>query len=68
MHEGLDMLVKFGYCINCDNGPDRKNREWVEDLVKTQNINTPIMQHCSSCKEQPTNKNLLVLEVKLMGL
>jgi len=24
---GLDMLVRFGYCIICDNGPDKKIKQ-----------------------------------------
>lgn len=65
---GLDMLVKFGYCIICDNGPDKKNREWVEDIVKNKKLGTPVLKHCSSCREKNPNKNLLILEVDVPGL
>ena len=65
---GVDMLVKFGYCIICDNGPDKINRNWVEDLVKTGDAITEMVKHCSNCGEAPTNKNLLLIEVQITGL
>ena len=65
---GLDMLVRFGYCIICDNGPDKKNREWVTDLVQNKKMPTPVMKHCSSCKGEQPNKNLLYIAVDIPGL
>ena len=62
------MLVKFGYCIICDNGSDKKNRTWVEDLVKTGDAITQTVTHCNNCGAKPTNKNLLRIEVKVTGL
>ena len=61
---GLDMLVKFGYCLICDNGPDKKNRGWVEALIKTGTGSTQIVGHCTNCGASP-NKNLLLLEVEI---
>ena len=70
---GIDMLVKFGYCLICDNGPDKKNRSWVEDLIKTGTTVTHKVTHCTHCEGSPTgveapNKNLLRIEVKVTGL
>ena len=62
------MLVKFGYCLICDNGPDKKNRNWVEDLVKTGDGISQKVRHCNSCGETPANKNLLFIEVEITGL
>jgi len=64
---GLDMLVRFGYCIICDNGPDKKNREWVTDLVQDNKI-PPVIKQCSSCKGGRPNKNLLYLAVDIPGM
>lgn len=70
---GIDMLVKFGYCLICDNGPDKKNRSWVEDLIKTGTTVKHTVTHCNNCGGSPTgveapNKNLLRIEVKVTGL
>jgi len=62
------MLVKFGYCIICDNGPDRKNNHWVEDLIKRHNISTPVLRECTNCGGDPPNKNLLYIEVEVTRL
>jgi len=64
---GLDMLVRFGYCIICDNGPDKQNREWVADLVRDNKI-PPVIKQCSSCKGEKPNKNLLYLAIDIPGL
>ena len=64
---GLDMLVRFGYCIICDNGPDKKNREWVAELVQNNKMPTPTIKHCSSCKGGKSNKHLLCLVVDIPG-
>ena len=68
MLPGIDMLVKFGYCLICDNGPDKKNRSWVEDLVQTGDATTQMIKHCTNCGETPPNKNLLRIEVQITGL
>jgi len=62
------MLVKFGYCLICDNGPDKKNRGWVEELVKTGDAITHKVTHCNNCGGSPPNKNLLRIEVQITGL
>jgi len=62
------MLVKFGYCRICDNGPDKQNRHWVQDLVQGQIIATSILRECTSCGTTPPNKNLLYIEVKVAQL
>jgi len=62
------MLVKFGYCLICDNGPDKKNRSWIEDLIKVSDDMTPIIKQCNNCKIPPPNKNLLYIEVKIPEL
>ena len=59
------MLVKFGYCLICDNGPDKTNRLWVADLLKISKTIKHQMAHCFSCGEEPPNKNLLRIEVKI---
>ena len=61
------MLVKFGYCLICDNGPDKKNRLWVADLLKIGGIITHNIGHCITCGERPPNKNLLRIEVRIPG-
>jgi len=60
------MLVKFGYCIICDNGPDKENRHWVEDLIKVNMLVTPSIKNCTNCKTEVPNKNLLWLEVEVI--
>ena len=67
MSSGVDMLVKFGYCLICDNGPDKKNRSWIEDLLRTGVAATKIIRQCTNCGNFP-NKNLLSLEVEITGL
>jgi len=61
------MLVKFGYCIICDNGPDRENREWVGDLLKERKTFKQLMKVCTTCKQE-NNTNLLYLEIDIPGL
>jgi len=59
------MLVKFGYCLICDNGPDKKNRGWIEDLIKTGDATSHIIKQCTMCNTPTQNKNLLYIEVKI---
>jgi len=62
------MLVKFGYCIICDNGPDKINRHWVEDLMKLKNGPTTMLRECTNCVTSTPNKNLLYIEVEITKL
>ena len=64
--QGLDMRVKFGYCITCDNGPDGKNRDWVEDLLN--NAVEIISKKVTTCKHCKVMRSLLSLEVDVPGL
>jgi len=65
---GVDMLVKFGYCIICDNGPDKRNRQWVEDLMKMKKAPTTMLRECTNCVTVTPNKNLLYIEVEVTKL
>jgi hypothetical protein len=61
----IDMIIKFGYCVLCDNGPDRKSREWVTDLLNSRATKSHTMTTCKGCEAQPNNQNLLSLEVNV---
>jgi hypothetical protein len=70
---GIDMLVKFGYCVICDNGPEKQKHHWIAELLQSEDVITNIVTHCNSCGGGPTgveapNNNLLRLEVKITGL
>jgi len=71
---GIDMLVKFGYCLICDNGPGgTQHNNWMEALLKSDDVVSSVQHclvtHCTSCGEEiPPNKNLLNVEVKVTGL
>ena len=70
---GIDMLVKFGYCLICDNGPEKLKHIWIEDMIQSDFIVTNIVSHCTCCVGDATgaeapNLNLLRLEVKIIGL
>lgn len=60
----VDMVVTFGYCCFCDNGPDKQERGWVKDLLNSRATKSHIMGHCVGC-EKPENKNLLMLAVSI---
>ena len=69
---GIDMLVRFGYCLICDNGPEKQKHNWIEDLLQSEDIITNIVTHCSSCGDgsngtEAPNKNLLRLEMGATG-
>ncbi len=58
------MQVKFGYCIICDNGADRTNREWVDELMHRTPEKEVAVTSCHSCEPLAnTNKNLLLLSI-----
>lgn len=61
------MQVKFGYCVICDNGSDRTNRAWVDELIKKYSSQDEIIvTSCHSCELYPKeNKNLLKLLVNI---
>ena len=62
----LDMQVKFGYCVICDNGADRTNRQWVDDLMRTTPEKEVAVTSCHSCDDYPKeNKNLLLLSIQI---
>jgi len=61
----VDMIVTFGYCVFCDNGPDSKNREWVSDLLNSRATKSHTMTRCKGCEAKPANKNLLIIEISL---
>ena len=60
------MQVKFGYCVICDNGADRTNRAWVDDLLKNTQEKEVAVTSCHSCVDYPKeNKNLLLLDIQI---
>ena len=60
------MQVKFGYCVICDNGSDRTNREWVDDLMRNTSEKEVEVTACHSCEGfTPQNKNLLLLSIHI---
>jgi len=62
------MLVKFGYCCFCDNGPDKKNRDWVKDLITTGEAITQTVKQCTNCSKEIPNKNLIYIEINIARL
>ena len=60
------MDVKFGYCVICDNGPDGNNREWVDELMRSDKVTARQLRACKTCSVvDPTNKNRLCLKIKI---
>ena len=45
----VDMDVKFGYCVICDNGPDGTNREWVDELMRGDKVTGRKIVACKTC-------------------
>ena len=62
----VDMDVKFGYCVICDNGPDGTNREWVDELMRGDKVTGRKIVACKTCSTvDPTNKNRLCHKIKI---
>ena len=60
------MQVKFGYCVICDNGSDRTNREWVDELLSKTPDKEVEVTSCHSCEPLAnSNKNLFLLSINI---